>query len=461
MNFKDFCNNITDMACVLSIEKKGNGYGEIRIVDGNDKYIDSMSIKQPGSPIVLKKFIPNSIYTEYIPRNLNFEQYTYKSAVNKELLHSYAYPETIGYWLHMLFVPLEYETKDLSYCLYIMSVHQNFDSEVLSDTKSSISNKVLQSTLKLSNCTDFKESLNNVVEDIRLMCDAKFCCILLLDENKKELTVLAENRDLNSGIKAMKEYMDMDPEFYDLVVSWKDMVKDNNCIIVSDKTDLDYIKERNLKWYESLIKSDVESLVLLPLKSRNRLLGFMWVSNFYNKDTVTIKEALEITTFILGSEIGNNLLLDELTTLSSIDLLTGVYNRNEMNNYMEKLLSDEDDFSIGLLFIDINGLKKVNDIKGHLMGDALIKRAADILKSIFDYTKIFRAGGDEFVIVVERVKEKELKEIITKIKEKATKRDVSLAIGYSIKKSRKEILQALKEADEAMYEDKRQHYNQK
>ena len=144
MKFKELCNSITDLCCVLSIEKKDNGYGEIRIVDGNDKYIDTFRVKTPGSPKELKEFIPNSIYTDYIERNLNFEQFCYRSAVNKELLHSYAYPETMGVWLHMLYIPLEYETKDLAYCLYIMGIHQKFDSEVFSSASSNIANKVLK-----------------------------------------------------------------------------------------------------------------------------------------------------------------------------------------------------------------------------------------------------------------------------------------------------------------------------
>ena len=54
------------------------------------------------------------IYTDFIARNLNFEDYCYRSAVKKELLHSYAYPEYFKAWMHMLFIPLEYETEELS-----------------------------------------------------------------------------------------------------------------------------------------------------------------------------------------------------------------------------------------------------------------------------------------------------------------------------------------------------------
>ena len=298
-----------------------------------------------------------------------------------------------------------------------------------------------------------------MLSDVRKMCKAKFCCILLLDEVEHSLSVLAEDRDKDSDRLEMKEYMDDD--FYDLALSWRETMKDNNCIIVSNEIEMGFIKEKNIKWYESLKKAKVDSLVLVRLKNRNNFLGYMWVSHFSNDDIITIKETLELTTFILESEIGNYLLLQQLTKLSTIDLLTGVYNRNEMNNYMQGLLKDEEDFSIGLLFIDINGLKKVNDFSGHLMGDDLIKRAAEVLKAKFGHSRIFRAGGDEFVVVIESVNEKEINKIIDDLREEAKKKNVSFAIGYSLKKSRKELLEALNEADEAMYFDKRQHYSSK
>ena len=100
VNFKQLCNFFRQTACVVSIEKKDDGYGEIRIVDGNDAYVNSFK----GEGYVKHDFVPNSIYTDYLEKNLNFEEYCFRSAVKKELLHSYAYPEHFQVWMHMLFV---------------------------------------------------------------------------------------------------------------------------------------------------------------------------------------------------------------------------------------------------------------------------------------------------------------------------------------------------------------------
>ena len=451
-NFKQLCNGFYQQACVVSIQKKEDGHGEIRIVDGNEAYVNSFKF----GPYTKHEFIPNSIYTDYLVKNLNFEDYVYRSAVKKELLHSYAYPEYFKSWMHMLFIPVQYETKDLAYCVYIMEINEVFNPELLANPVGDVYSKVLNTTLQLSNTGNFKASLKNVTREIRKICDASFCCILHVDEEKKVLNVLGEDRDLNSDRKEMKDYMD--ETFYDIVQTWGPLVDSNgNCIIINDEAGMEYIKERDPLWYESLVKSGIHSLVLFRIKAGQDHLGFMWVSNFKVDDTPKIKEALEVTTFVLGSQIGNHLLLDKLTRLSSIDFLTGLYNRNRLNIYMNDVL-DMPDMRTALVFLDINGLKKVNDNDGHLAGDNLIRRAANTLLSVFTDSDIFRVGGDEFVVILKDVEDKQINDYIVKLHKKAKKNDVSFAVGYAVTNKNSEIEKILKEADTNMYEDKRKFY---
>ena len=67
----------------------------------------------------------------------------------------------------------------------------------------------------------------------------------------------------------------------------------------------------------------------------------MWAINYDGSRSTKIKETLEVTTFILGSELGNYMLVERLRLLGSKDLLTGVMNRNEMNIYVESLSRGE------------------------------------------------------------------------------------------------------------------------
>lgn len=453
MNFKTLCNFFRHSACVVSVQKVGDSYGEIRIVDGNDLYTSSFKSEDYYKS---HEFVPNSLYTDYLAKNLNFEEYSFRAAVKKELLHSYAYPEFFRAWMHMLFIPIDYQQDDLFYCLYVMEINPIFDPELLANPNEDINSRVINATLQLTNTTDFKASLKNVTREIRKICNAMFCCILLVNEETGDLNVLAEDKELGSDRKTMYDYVD--EQFYRVVKTWDNMVASNgNCLIVSDQKGMDYIKDNNPIWYQSLHRHGVNSVVLFKLKSGQTPLGYMWVSNFKADDTPKIKEALEITTFILGTEIGNHLLLDRLERLSSTDLLTGLYNRNKLNAFMNEIAESED-APTALLFLDINGLKRVNDKEGHISGDHLIKRAANTLISVFTENDIFRVGGDEFVVVLRNYDEKQVHEFIDKLQRKAKKNDVSFALGYAMTNTSKDIEELLKEADARMYEDKRKFY---
>ena len=92
---------------------------------------------------------------------------------------------------------------------------------------------------------------------------------------------------------------------------------------------------------------------------------------------------------------------ERLTKLSMTDELTSLYNRRryveDLTRHRERPMKD--DFVI--FSIDVNGLKTVNDTKGHAAGDELIKAAADCLEqAVGKAGKVFRTGGDEFMAIV-------------------------------------------------------------
>ncbi|MBO5550840.1 MAG: EAL domain-containing protein, partial [Lachnospiraceae bacterium] len=167
---------------------------------------------------------------------------------------------------------------------------------------------------------------------------------------------------------------------------------------------------------------------------------------------------LEITTFILGSEIGNFLLLDRLRLMSSRDQMTGVMNRNEMNNYVDRLChADGSNIrSVGVIFADLNGLKAVNDFEGRNSGDIMIKNTANILKEIFDEKEIFRAGGDEFTVIVTDITRDQLDEKVARIRSECVRYgNLILALGDALENDSRNVRMALRRADEIMIENKR------
>ena len=78
MDFQALVDGIGAMTCVVSVEDLGNGrYGKICIVTGNKGYIDSIEKPAPGAELLVQKFVPNSEYTNYLTKDLNFEDYSY------------------------------------------------------------------------------------------------------------------------------------------------------------------------------------------------------------------------------------------------------------------------------------------------------------------------------------------------------------------------------------------------
>lgn len=464
MDWKKFVDRFGPMTCILSVEKKPDGgYGTIRIVTGNDAYLDSLALAAGGVDLDSNQkavFVPNSEYTKYIPKDLNFEDVCYRCAVLKQPMHNFVRASRYSFDMNVYMLPMESDDDDLAYCTFTQVLLQQSDDNL---TSLNISRKtaadVISTCIKLRGDKPFREIMQEVIEDVRDICDAEFCCVLLMDESQRSCSILSETRAQGSQREWMEEYMDED--FFDLAESWMDTLDGSFCLVISDEKDMEFVRERNPKWYRSLEEAGVKRLVLFPLVSRNAFLGYIWATDFDPENTLRIRDTLELTTYFIASEIANNRYIDQLQVLSKIDMLTGVMNRNAMNNRVAELSTAEEETpcGMGVVFVDMNGLKQVNDEQGHLAGDTLLKNAAMILQSTFAGDEIYRVGGDEFLVLMSETDQQEMEQKIEDIRKKSEMfENVSFAAGCSWLSSRQDIRRALSEADARMYEDKENCY---
>ena len=117
---------------------------------------------------------------------------------------------------------------------------------------------------------------------------------------------------------------------------------------------------------------------------------------------------------------------------TSRDNLTGLYNSSYMEEKIKEL-DNKEQLPLSIIMVDINGLKLVNNGKSHKTGDKLLIKTAEILLSCTakeDF--VARWGGDEFIILLPRTKEKEASKICRDITEKSQKTkldDISLSLG--------------------------------
>lgn len=458
MDFQNMLDSMTTAACVVSVEKIGeDNYGKVCIMAGNRPYLDTIERPADGLMLNTTKFIPGSEYTNYITRDLNFEDSCYQAAINKKCLHAYAHPDRYDFWFDMSFIPLASDKEDTGYCLYVMEVNFRPDARRLSNISSDVATSVLETCIKLRSSDDFRATMKTICEDIRALCNSEHCCILLMDHEQHSCSTLCEAFEKGSDLRPMDNYLD--DGFYDIAASWKDTIAGSNCLIVKNDHDMEVVKERNPIWYDSITSAGGKSIVLFPLSFKNELMGYIWALNF-NKDAAdTIKETLELTTFIISSELYSFKMLEKLHLLSATDMLTGVMNRNEMNNFVDSMAEKTLAGNVAVLFADLNGLKIVNDNEGHIAGDNLIRSAAAALKEVFPVNSIFRAGGDEFVVILPDIAEDKFEALIEKLKKTSEKYDkLVFAIGSVYERNPSDIHAALRLADERMYLDKKMYY---
>jgi diguanylate cyclase (GGDEF)-like protein len=165
--------------------------------------------------------------------------------------------------------------------------------------------------------------------------------------------------------------------------------------------------------------------------------------------------------------------IKQLACVASHDALTGLFNRSMFAERLQQALAQADrhERKLAVLFIDLDGFKRINDMQGHDAGDAILcKLAKRLQKSTREGDTLGRMGGDEFVVLIESYQdETQLLEVARKVLEtvaqpfrfRGTTHHVTASIGIATyPQDGREAQQLMKNADTAMYDAKRQGKNQ-
>lgn len=149
---------------------------------------------------------------------------------------------------------------------------------------------------------------------------------------------------------------------------------------------------------------------------------------------------------------------ERLRYLSYHDSLTGLYNRAFID---EELVRRADDLDVSIAIGDVNGLKLINDAFGHQYGDQLLIRVADALRRASGPECVIgRWGGDEFVIMLPRLKPDETTRIVEAInaaceEERCGSLMPSISLGIATRRGLDEdLIDVIRRAEERMYRQK-------
>lgn len=178
----------------------------------------------------------------------------------------------------------------------------------------------------------------------------------------------------------------------------------------------------------------------------------------HNWDTVQIA----FTDFSERKKLENHLL-----HVSKHDHLTQLYNRTFFNDEVINIQAKKD-HPVSCIFLDINGLKEINDVYGHDQGDQILRRFGKILKTSLTQTTFSasRLGGDEFVILMPKAKQTQIIRLLDRIRceleidqIKHPDFPIHVAMGYATTQQDESIEELLKRADEIMYRNKQAFYD--
>lgn len=298
---------------------------------------------------------------------------------------------------------------------------------------------------ELMGISDIHESIHNLLEIVNGYFDGDRSYTFDIDYDKNVINNTDEY--FVEGITSQIDNLQNIP--ISVISEWMVNFKQNKPYYISNLN-----QEKGTESYDVLDAQDIDRLLAVPLIKDNTVIGFPGVDNPRKHcDDATLLSSIQ---YFITETVYMKKQQENLEYLSYRDILTGMYNRNKymdvLDEYQDRKINDA-----GVAFFDLNGLKKINDKKGHKAGDAYICLAAGTLIKKFP-ENAYRIGGDEFVVIIPDVNKNIFEREILKLQDEMQNKGVSISMGYLWKESVTNVIDMLNEADKLMYEKKKLYY---
>jgi diguanylate cyclase (GGDEF)-like protein len=309
--------------------------------------------------------------------------------------------------------------------------------------------KALFSTL------DLQKILQTIMEKISDLLQPDTWSLLMLDEKTQELYFEIA---IGSGADKLK---DIRLKIGEGIAGW--VAQTGEPVLVEDvRRDARF----NPK-FDELTHTDTRSVVCVPIKGHERVLGVIELVNClgrgsFTRDDIPILKSLADYAAIA---LENARYVQRIHELTITDDCTALYNARHLNFVLDTEIyrSNRYGYEFSVIFIDLDHFKQVNDVHGHLVGSKLLWLIGDIIKAnlrMIDYA--FRYGGDEFVILLPQTSKENAFMVGRRTRDLLNSKVFFAEEGLNIKvtasfglasfpvdgRTRKEILRM---ADEAMY----------
>ena len=211
-------------------------------------------------------------------------------------------------------------------------------------------------------------------------------------------------------------------------------------------------------------RSITKPLKKLTEEAKKMITGDMNVEfNISQKDEIG-----ELAKSFAAAKLHINQYMKQMQGLAFRDSLTGIGNKMAYDNYLSELqlkIENGDVTSYGIVVLDTNNLKEINDIYGHENGNAYLINSCKLICQIFSHSPVFRIGGDEFIVILLGDDLNNYQDLLKKLRESQNQtknaafpwKQISIASGVAIAPAAKEttIADTFSKADDSMYKNKR------
>lgn len=209
---------------------------------------------------------------------------------------------------------------------------------------------------------------------------------------------------------------------------------------------------------EKYSRFQINSLMLIPVTGLDGKLS-MILGAYNMKRRWETTDPLKQVSLSFSMAINHYEAYQSLIKMGQVDSLTGLMNRNSFHADMEKFM-EENYRSLACIYMDANGLHEINNHLGHQAGDQMLKAVAEALRVSFRQSRIYRIGGDEFVVLCRDQTKESVESGAKKVRAVLTDPSYEVSIGIEWRDKDFDLEEMINAAENAMQKDKQSYYRE-
>ena len=227
--------------------------------------------------------------------------------------------------------------------------------------------------------------------------------------------------------------------------------------VISIKTN-SALESSNAKFYEFLVNHDINEIVFASVTNRNNHISVLGVVN--PKKVGYARELLSDVAVCFSIAIYNKKHLNRTKIAATTDSLTGLLNYTAYKKDIKRFNKEQPE-NFACVYADVNDLHLRNNRYGHAAGDEMLIYIANTLKEVFYGQRIYRTGGDEFLVLIKDTDVSLVKDAINQMEERLLPLNYYVATGMAFTEKNTDTEELITVAEKRMYDAKARHYQNK